>query len=84
MAVDDLDELEGKLRKRGFKYDDAYLHECEKCKERACRTYRIVSRHGGRDISLCLACGDARSWQSGAGMDGRAEEAGFDLRKFLG
>ena len=84
MPVDDLQTLEYKLGKRGFKRSDVYLHVCEKCKEQAMATYQIMGRSGGRDIKLCLACGDARSWRSVAGMEERQEEVGFDLRAFLG
>jgi hypothetical protein len=79
----DIDELERKLYKRGFKLDDVYFHECEACKERAVRKYRIMSKTGGRDIGICLACGVAKSWTSGAGMEGRAEDPNFDLTTFL-
>ena len=84
MPVDDLQTLEYKLGKRGFRRDDLYLHVCEKCTEQAVTSYIIAGRSGGRDIKLCLACGDARSWRSGAGLEERVEEVGFDLRAFLG
>jgi hypothetical protein len=83
MPIDDLEALEHKLTKRGFKVADALLHDCTACGERAVRQYRIAGRIGGRDIWLCLACGVARSWTSGAGMEDRSEDAGFDLRAFL-
>jgi hypothetical protein len=43
----------------------------------------IAGKSGGRDISLCLECGIARSWRSAAGLDSRVEEDGFDLGAFL-
>lgn len=85
MAIPDLDNLERKLSKRGFRRDDVYLHECTECHEQAVATYVIAkSRTGGRDIRLCLACGDAKSWRSVAGMESREQDLEFDLRKFLG
>jgi len=77
---DDLDTLIHKLKKRGFHQDDLFLHECPTCKERG---VAILGRSGGRDIRLCTACGDAKSWRAGAGMEGREEDPGFDLRTFL-
>jgi hypothetical protein len=82
--VEDMEALEYKLKKRGFRRDDMFLHPCETCKEQAVITYIIAARQGGRDISLCLACGISRSWRSGAGLDNRTEDVGFDLRTFLG
>ncbi len=84
MAIPDLATLEYKLAQRGFKRGDAVLHECETCKERALLRYVIAGRAGGRDISLCQACGQARAWRSVPGMEERQEEKNFDLRKFLG
>jgi hypothetical protein len=84
MPIEDLEVLEEKLRKRGFKQSDIFHHECPVCHEQAVRIYSIIGRSGGRDIRLCLACGDSRSWRSVAGMEQRSEDAGFDLRKFLG
>ncbi|MBK7537372.1 MAG: hypothetical protein IPI49_18785 [Myxococcales bacterium] len=84
MPIDDLGTLEYKLKKRGFRRDDVFLHVCEKCHEQAVLTYLIAGKGGGRDIHLCQACGDARSWRSGAGLETRAEDVGFDLRAFLG
>lgn len=84
MAIDDLGTLEYKLQKRGFRRDDVLLHVCEKCREQAVLTYVIQGRSGGRDIKLCQACGDARSWRSVAGLEGREEDLAFDLRAFLG
>lgn len=83
-AIPDLATLEFKLSKRGFKRGDGTLHECETCKERAVLLYVIAGRAGGRDISLCQACGQARAWRSGAGFEERKEEPNFDLRAFLG
>jgi hypothetical protein len=84
MPVEDLANLEYKLKKRGFRRDDLLLHDCIKCKEHAVATYMITGRQGGRDISLCLACGDSRSWRSSPDANQRVEEDGFDLRAFLG
>jgi len=84
MPVDDLQTLEYKLSKRGFRRDDLFLHACDKCNEQAVATYVIAGRSGGRDIKLCLACGDSRSWRSVAGLEQREEDVGFDLRVFLG
>ncbi len=83
MAIDDLETLEHKLRKRGFRREDAYLHECPSCNARAVAKYVTAGRTGGRDISLCHACGAAASWRSGAGLEQRAQDLGFDLRAFL-
>ncbi len=79
----ELEQLEWKLKKRGFRRDDVLLHECESCKEKAVATYVIAGKSGGRDISLCLECGVARSWRSAAGLESRVEEDGFDLGAFL-
>jgi hypothetical protein len=84
MAIDDLDTLERKLVKRGFRREDAYYHDCPSCKEQAIRKYVLAGRTGGRDISICEACGESRSWRSGAGFEAREEDVGFDLRAFLG
>ena len=82
-APADLDTLQQKLKKRGFRQDDMFLHECPACAEKAVAIYAISARTGGRDIRLCLACGDARSWRAGQGMGERVEDPGFDLRAFL-
>ncbi|HEY0253441.1 MAG TPA: hypothetical protein VGC41_18030 [Kofleriaceae bacterium] len=79
----DLETLMYKLKKRGFRQDDMFLHECPACKEKAVAIYAISARTGGRDIRLCLACGEAKSWRAGAGMDAREEDPAFDLRAFL-
>lgn len=84
MPVDDLEALEYKLRKRGFRREDAYVHQCADCSEQAVLKYVVVGKTGGRDISLCQACGISRSWRSGAGLEAREEDVGFDLRVFLG
>jgi hypothetical protein len=84
MANDDLGTLEYKLAKRGFRREDAYLHECTDCKEQAVLKYVLAGKTGGRDISLCQACGVSRSWRSNAGLTTREEDQGFDLRAFLG
>jgi hypothetical protein len=83
MEIADLEALEYKLRKRGFRRDDVLLHECTSCKEPAVATYVIAGKTGGRDITLCIACGVARSWRSGAGLEQRVEDTGFDLHAFL-
>lgn len=84
MAIDDLETIEYKLRKRGFRREDGYLHECAACHEQAVLTYVTAGRTGGRDISLCQACGVATSWRSVAGLEAREQDTGFDLRAFLG
>jgi len=83
LTQNQLDTYEYKLRKRGFKRDDLFLHECPDCAQKAILTYAILSRNGGRDIRLCTECGKARSFRSGAGMEGRAEDVEFDLDTFL-
>ncbi|MDQ3368620.1 MAG: hypothetical protein M3680_24595 [Myxococcota bacterium] len=84
MPITDLATLEYKLAKRGFRRDDLLLHICETCGEHAVLSYVIAGKSGGRDISLCQACGQARSWRSAAGLESRSEDVGFDLRGFLG
>jgi hypothetical protein len=79
----DLDTLQLKLKKRGFRQDDTLFHECTACGVKAVVIYAISGRSGGRDIRLCFDCGDAKSWRAGAGMDGREEDPAFDLREFL-
>jgi hypothetical protein len=83
MAIDDLQTLESKLVKRGFRREDAYLHECTDCKQQAVLKYVLAGKTGGRDISLCQACGVSRSWRSSANFEAREEDRGFDLRAFL-
>jgi hypothetical protein len=83
MPIADLDTIEYKLRKRGFKQTDVLHHECPACHEQAVRIYGIIGKTGGRDIRLCIACGDAKSFRNVAGMEGRAEDADFDLQAFL-
>jgi hypothetical protein len=70
-VIANLDTLEYKLKKRGFRRDDVLLHDCAVCKEHAVATYVIAGKSGGRDIALCLACGHARSWRSVAGLEQR-------------
>lgn len=85
MPVADLETLIYKLKKRGFKQDDLYLHECPSCKQQSVVIFVIAGKKlGGRDIRLCVECGDATSFRSGAGLEGREIDAGFDLRTFLG
>jgi hypothetical protein len=83
MPVEDLETLEYKLKKRGFRQTDVLHHECPACKENAVRIYGIGGKLGGRDIRLCLACGACKSFRNSAGMEERAEDAGFDLDAFL-
>jgi hypothetical protein len=83
MPIENLDALEYKLGKRGFKQVDLYHHECPSCHENAVRIYGIGGKLGGRDIRLCLACGVCRSFRSGSGMEDRVEDPGFDLETFL-
>jgi hypothetical protein len=80
----ELETIEYKLSKRGFKQGDLYHHECSSCGEPAVRIYTILGKTGGRDIRLCLACGKSTSFRAGAGMEGREEDASFDLTAFLG
>ena len=79
----DLPTLERKLSKRGFRRDDLYLHQCSACNEQAVASYIIQGKVGGRDIKVCQACGIARSWRTGAGMEQREEDVAFDLATFL-
>jgi hypothetical protein len=85
MPFADLETILYKLKKRGFKQDDLYLHECPACKRQSVAIYVIAGKKlGGRDIRLCVECGDAHSFRSVAGLESREEDAGFDLRAFLG
>jgi transcription elongation factor Elf1 len=84
MAIDDLDTLEHKLGKRGFRRIDGHYYECTACHVHAVRKYATLGRTGGRDIALCEACGVSTSWRSVAGMEEREQDVGFDLRAFLG
>jgi hypothetical protein len=43
----------------------------------------LTGKTGGRDISLCQACGVARSWRSDATFQTREEDRNFDLHAFL-
>jgi Zn ribbon nucleic-acid-binding protein len=79
----DLDTLIYKLKKRGFHQDDVLLHECPTCKEMGVLIFAITGRSGGRDIRLCVKCGDAKSFRNAAGMETREEDPQFDLRTFL-
>lgn len=82
--IADLETLEYKLGKRGFRQTDSFFHECASCHERAVVKYGAAGKTGGRDISLCHACGVATSWRSVAGLEAREQDVGFDLRAFLG
>lgn len=85
MPVADLETLLYKLKKRGFKQDDVYLHQCPSCGQQSVAIFMIAGKKlGGREIRLCVECGDARSFRSVAGLEGREEDAAFDLRAFLG
>ncbi len=81
--IPNLEAIEYKLKKRGFKQADVLHHECPSCHEHAVRIYGIGGKLGGRDIRLCLACGACKSFRSGSGMEERAEDANFDLDTFL-
>ena len=81
--VVNIENIEHKLKKRGFKQTDVYHHECPSCHENAVRVYGITNKVGGRDIRLCLACGVCTSFRAAAGMEGRVEDPDFDLEKFL-
>ena len=83
LTQNELDTYEYKLRKRGFRRDDVFLHDCPDCQAKAVLTYIIAGKQGGRDIRLCAECGAARSFRSGAGMSERVEDAAFDLAAFL-
>jgi hypothetical protein len=83
-AVPDLETLEYKLGKRGFRRNDVFLHECDECHVQAVIRYATAGKTGGRDIALCQACGVTKSWRSGAGLEQRELDVGFDLRAFLG
>jgi hypothetical protein len=84
LTQNELDTYEYKLRKRGFRRDDLFLHDCPDCKaQKSVLTYVIAGRQGGRDIRLCLECGVAHSFRSPAGLEGRTEDVGFDLKTFL-
>jgi len=83
MPFPELDTVIYKLKKRGFKQDDVFLHECPTCKEKAVAIFVISGRVGGRDIRLCVECGAAQSWRSDAGLEGRSQDENFDLSRFL-
>jgi hypothetical protein len=84
VSRDELETLERKLAKRGFRRIDGYLHECTACSEQAVLQFGMIGRTGGRDIALCQACGSATSWRSGAGLETRQQDLAFDLGAFLG
>ena len=85
LTQNELDTYEYKLRKRGFRRDDLFLHDCPDCNAKtSVLTYIIAGKQGGRDIRLCLECGVSHSFRSAAGLDGRTEDVGFDLKTFLG
>lgn len=82
-AIPDLEALERKLTKRGFRRNDVFLHECPECHVQAVLKYGAAGKTGGRDIAMCQACGDVKSWRSVAGLEQREQDVGFDLRAFL-
>ena len=85
LTQNELDTYEFKLRKRGFRRDDLFLHDCPDCSaQKQVLTYVISGRGGGRDIKLCLECGKARSFRSASGLETREEDPAFDLKTFLG
>jgi hypothetical protein len=84
VSSDELETLERKLGKRGFRRIDVYLHQCTACNEQAVLKYGTTGRTGGRDIALCQACGSATSWRSVAGLEAREQDLAFDLAAFLG
>ena len=84
LSDNELATFEYKLTKRGFRREDLYVHECTACNEQAVLKYVVIGRTGGRDISLCQACGVATSWRSVAGLEAREQDLAFDLRAFLG
>ena len=84
LTQNELDTYEYKLRKRGFKRDDLYMHDCADCNaKQSVLTYIISGKGGGRDIRLCLECGKARSFRSAEGLESRTEDTAFDLATFL-
>ncbi len=78
-----LDRWRPALVKRGFRRDDLYYHQCPACSEQAVEKYALVGKPGGRDIDLCLACGQARSWRRRPEREDRELDATFDLPTFL-
>jgi len=83
LTQSELDTYEYKLRKRGFRRDDVFLHDCPDCKAKsAVLTYIIAGKVGGRDIRLCGECGSAHSSRQ-SGLADRVEDVGFDLKTFL-
>ena len=46
--ADTIENLRWKLRKRGFKQDDAYLHDCGACGQRSALRLGLQGRIGGR------------------------------------
>jgi hypothetical protein len=81
MTDREIEDLQRRLKKRGFNLDGMREH-CADCNERAQLVYRIAGRTGGRDIRWCLACGKIRSWKRSAD-DILQEEVPFDVEKFL-
>jgi hypothetical protein len=79
----DVDALERRLHKRGFKRTDGYMFECAACGNNSMLTYGIMGKSGGRTIRLCVHCGATKSWLSGAGMGSASEDPDFDLERFL-
>lgn len=79
-----LDYQRAKLNKRGFRRDDLYYHQCATCSEQAVEKYHLVGKPGGRDIDLCLGCGEARSWRRRPEKEDRELDPTFDIVAFLG
>ena len=76
----DIPEIQRALARRGFRLDDALLHQCAQCGERAVARYALRGGSlGGRYIDLCVACGRARSFRQSAGHESQSEDVGFDI-----
>ena len=71
------------LHKRGFQRDDVYFHKCPSCGIQAVAKFAIGGKPGGRDIDLCLHCGEARSWRRRPDREDREQDTTFDLATFL-
>jgi hypothetical protein len=80
----DLEPYRIALRKRGFRQDDVYLHECPKCgTSRAVEKWVLSGKSGGRDIDLCGACGETWSYRQRPMREQREVDPDFDLATFL-
>lgn len=79
----ELDNLEHKLGKRGFRRELRPIF-CDDCGERTLYVYALAHTNiGGRSIEICHGCDVVRSWRRPDGGD-RVEDTGFDLDAFLG